>query len=156
MTAVLTQAGAALKQLQDQLVKVADSGRVPFNSYDHIMVCHGCGVFHAVRSCFISTPVGLAFSFEDGSNLTIGGSGCPECMKTTPSPIRDAWENGIKRATHDRAADSIGAKRWPEPVPCSICGAGDHPRNLSNGAHGLCSARQRRGLPTPALEVKYR
>jgi len=110
----VTQAKSAISALKQRLVQIEDDGRT-FNAYDHVLVCHGCGEFHAVRSSFLSTPMSIRFDFADGSMLTIGGHGCPACMKNPAKPIRDAWENGVRPSTFNRAADAVGAIREPEP-----------------------------------------
>lgn len=146
-----TRATQAKTELGSKLVTVKDNGM--FNSYDHVMVCHGCGAFHAVRSSFISTPMSIGFKFEDGSQLSVPASHCGKC----PSEgIRDAWENGMKRLNFNAAAEAIGAQHAPEPEQCRLCLAFDHPRHLiADGSHSLCAARARIGNPTPPMPSKY-
>ena len=145
-----TRATIALKALKAEHVKVEDNGM--FNSYDHIMVCHGCGAIHAVRSAFISSPLAMSFNFADGSMLTLACNGCPSCMaiKGDENPIRLAWNKGITYATSKRAAESVGAIVPQPPQPCRLCG-GTAGRLDDSGAHSLCAARLAVGQPTPCL-----
>jgi hypothetical protein len=147
-----TQASIAVEKL-NSLRTVAEPPRWDYHSTrEYIMVCHGCGQFHLVRSIFLSTPLSLAFNFADGSRLDVGCSGCPACMAELDpgNPIRMAWEWGIRRSTHNRAADFLGAKHWPEPQPCTLCG-GTSGRLNTDGVHNLCAARAKLGQPTPCL-----
>jgi len=142
-----TQAIKAIEVLKAQLVSVKDNGM--FNSYDHVMICHGCGKFHAVRSSFISSSLSIGFRFADESQLYVPAYSCGGCSREV---IRDAWKNGTKRLAYNAAASVLGAVLQPEPKPCALCGMVDITAHLpANGSHNLCAARASRGLPTPSL-----
>lgn len=146
-----TLAEQASAKLESSYVQVADNGF--WNSYDHVLICHGCGHFHVVRSQFIGSSLSIGFSFLDGSSLSIPAYKCSNCPGEA---IRDAWQNGMHRSAYNRAAFEIGfgAKLSPEPIPCRLCSApGYVGRQLDEtGVHNLCAARAARGLDTPALE----
>lgn len=82
-----------------------------FSEKDYIMVCHGCGKFHIVRSMFISTPCAIQFKVE-GSCYIVPNYACPECNHE-PSVIgpdnryvgriRDAFLFGMSAESRERA-----------------------------------------------------
>lgn len=147
---IQTLAGSALDTLKRRLVTVEDNGC--FNSYDHVMFCHGCGAFHAVRSAFISSPLVMGFKFSDGSSVGLACHKCPTCPG---QEIRDAWEQGIRRSVINKAAQEIGAELLPDLVPCKLCGTLGVPgyHIQPNGKHELCGQRAARALPTPPLPM---
>ena len=140
-----TQATTAIARLKSELVHVDDNGC--WNSYDHVLICHGCGEFHTVRSQFIGSSLGIGFRFTDRSQLCIPAYKCGKCSGDT---IRNAWEKGMSRTAYNSAAAKIGAELRPEPQPCRLCGSTTG-RLDDSGAHCLCAARVNLGLPVPAL-----
>jgi hypothetical protein len=108
MTTTTTQAHEAQKALHAELVKIPQSY---CNSYDHVLVCHGCGTFHAVNTHFLSSPVFIGFDFADGSRLCVPAHACNDCMGK--DVIRRAYNEGMSRGHYDRAAKHLGAKLRP-------------------------------------------
>lgn len=57
--------------------------------------------------------------------------------------------SGVWHEVHAHVRDVIFPR---QAVACSLCGGMSWPRNLIDGAHALCAARSRHGMPTPQLE----
>lgn len=85
-----------------------------FGPKDYILVCHGCGKFHVVRSEFLSVPMSYRFDIpgDSGRFWTIPAHGCPECA-SEPSVIgpdnryvgrlRDGYLFGMSPESRERA-----------------------------------------------------
>lgn len=100
----------AMENLKRQFFTAADiqADRLSgfgWNEKPYLMVCHGCGTYHVVRSAFISSPLAIGFSFADKSSLSIPCYKCPTCPS---SAIREAWEKGTKPEVYKRAAQTLG------------------------------------------------
>ena len=117
----MSEARAAGEYLQDRFVSVRHP-EFGFGEFDYLMVCHGCGKFHTQRSAFISTPMSIGFSFEDGTNLCVGAYGCADCMTAPGKPIRKAYYEGMTREAYNNAAVQIGAILRPARV-VALCRA---------------------------------
>lgn len=75
----------------------------------YILVCHGCGKFHEMKSEFISVPMSARFDIpESNKSWCIPCLGCPDCMATPrdsngDGPIARAWKNGMTPEAWARA-----------------------------------------------------
>lgn len=113
-TAAVTMAGTASERLGVELIEIPeDRYQMHASLHDYVMLCHGCGKFHAVRAYFISTPLAIQFKFEDGSLLNCPASGCKTCMVDPTRPIRKAFFDGMTREAYNAAAQHLGAKGRP-------------------------------------------
>lgn len=88
-----------------------------FGERTYTLVCHGCGKFHEVLACFLSSPMGYSFPGSEGSNTTwcIPALGCPECMAIgkdetdrSKKPIARAYDHGPSPETRERMN-----REWP-------------------------------------------
>ena len=148
-----TQAKQARNQLHAKYVVIEDDVRQFHMSYDHLVICHGCGKIHAERCIFMSSPLAIAFKFADGSSVSIPAHGCGECGGEA---VKTAYQNGMSRASYDRAATEMGANLRPAPQPCKLCTTLENPVHLNTeGAHSLCAALAKIGKPTPPREQRY-
>ena len=99
-----TLASIAIDNLRAELISVPDNGM--FNSYDHVVLCRGCGTFHAVRSAFLGASLSIGFAFADGSQAVFPAHSCGKCPG---EEIYQAWANGMRRSKLAHAAAQIGA-----------------------------------------------
>lgn len=76
-----------------------------FPKRDYIVVCHGCGKFHIIKTEFLSSSISFAFKTPEGTTWTVQGCGCKECMMENKKDgrIRDAFRNGMKPEVRERA-----------------------------------------------------
>ncbi len=80
-----------------------------FDERDHVCVCHGCGVFHVVRSAFLSCALSIGFKgSREGVTWCVPAHGCPECA-TEKAPertgrIAQAFDNGMSPASYAKAS----------------------------------------------------
>ncbi len=89
-----------------------------FAPQDHIVVCHGCGAFHVLRTSFLSSPMAIGFesTMVDGRSWAVPCRACPTChaIKTATRdehPIARAFDHGMAAESRARANREF-AETW--------------------------------------------
>lgn len=74
-----------------------------FTPRDHVVVCHGCGSFHIIRTAFLGSALSLSFNQQDGDTRrvwVVPAHACPTCHaiktdKREDHPIARAFNHGM-------------------------------------------------------------